>query len=142
DSTWVLILFRAITAPTLTAVVLLCEEVERLIAVALFLMSALTFTFEVAMMLTLRAAWADVFSSEARPSGGCSAPKLVANRALRVLKRKFCDLMPIVLKASVTPTEVPLEIVVLSMVAWADMVFVAVTSMSPLAVVVRLLFWA
>ena len=142
DSTWVLILFRATTAPTLMALVSLFEEVEILIAVALFLRSALMFAFEVAMIMTAPAAWADVFSSEATTSAGCSPPRLVLNRASRVLKRKFCDSMPMVLNASVTPTEVPFEIVVLSMVAWTDMVFVAVTSMLPLVVVVRLLFLA
>ena len=69
------------------------------------------------------------------------AAKLVPNRASTVLKRKFCDLMPIVLKASVTPTDVPFEIVVLSIVEWIDIVFVAVTTMLP-PVAVRLLLLA
>ena len=85
---------------------------------ALVWTSALMFAFEVARMLTEPAALGGgVFERGQRRPPAAALPRLVPNRASRVLKRKFCDSMPMVLKASVTPTEMPFEIVVLLIVA-------------------------
>ena len=67
----------------------------------------------------------------ASTSAGFSVPISVPNKASTVLNRKFCDSQPIVLKARVTPTEVPVDRVVASIVASISEVFEASTLMSP-----------
>ena len=66
---------------------------------------------------------------------GVSSARLVPKSVSAALNRKFCGAMPIVLKASTTPTETPLEMVVASVVASMVDVSFAVTAMLPPAVV-------
>ena len=67
---------------------------------------------------------------------GCSLARSVPNRVSAALNRKFCGAMPMVLKASTTPTETPLEMVVASVAASIVEMSFAVTATSPPAVVV------
>ncbi len=71
-----------------------------------------------------------VFSIVARTSAGCSVPRSPPSSASTALLKMFCGAQPRVLKASVTPTAVPPEVM--------EAVFSAMTSDSFSALTVRL----
>ena len=131
--TYVLTLFSETTAPTVTAVEALKLTSEALTEeLAVEVMAA----SEEALTSTPPAAVTLLDWMSASTSSGCSLAMFVPNSASTVLKRKFCGLMPMVLKARVTPTADPSAVVLLATEASMTEVFSAVTDTFPPPVVV------
>ena len=139
-STSVLSLFRDITAPTATDV--LAARLTDVVVAAFSIFASIS-AAEVVVTLMPPAEIIVELSMYARVCAGSSSAMLAPNKASTVLNRKFCDLMPIELKASVMPTDTlvppPSTVVSLSVVALIVEVLEALTVTSPVFVVVTLL---
>ncbi len=120
--------FMVITAPTLIASE--SPTVARMALAALTIFASISASL-ITSTLIAPPATTSVFMMPARTEAGCSLPILVPIRASMVLNRKFCDCHPMLLKASVAPMDLPLDLVLDSMTASILDVLLASRSTSP-----------
>ena len=136
-STSVATLFRAIIAPTLT--VSEPPAGVTLIEVPAFTMRASMMELPVAVTETLPSASIVVSSVQAFVVAGDFVPSVLPMMASTVLNRKFWASQPMVLKARVTPTPTPFELMLELIVDRMLESLLASTITAPSAVVVRTL---